>query len=527
MGAGDAGSALDASCGDTASANLACQDGLQGLAVPLEEKVWCMKRDWTDEDFQRGAEANRTKLEQFEDELVGKLRRACMVSAGAPVEPAADLPDVLSRVLEPAALLRTDKDPNSVRAAVLRDPEVLGSALDIVGAYLKNYEVDKAAAVMETVLPFCREKGGMWLLKTLNHLATVRMKQARPSDALACLEEIESLVRPRLTREEMDEAWEFWETTYRNFGWIMSSLGRTEEAIEYIEKAIEVKERVGRSASWFDLWDLGRMKATIALKGNEPAKIEDAQGLVARGLVLHQECEPDDLVMRAKIWSNLGECSFALGHLADKAGNVGESTGADDNAPSESPEARKHYHRALTGFIESHKLFSQTEGRMNPLTGGSAEAAAWAFLKVGEDANAKPYLLNALEATSQQQNGWGDGDDSEAPALTSAFRIVEQVLEVHRRTDDRPGLAAFLAPVEEVCASAARRLGLPGSRSDAAVHERLISSSALVLVASGVHDGASRAQQLLQAHLGAAPLRTEQARLCRSMLLSLPGSGVS
>eukprot|EP00439_Symbiodinium_sp_Y106_P053586 s785_g7.t1 len=38
--------------------------------------------------------------------------------------------------------------------------------------------VDKAGAVVETVLPYCRTRGGLWQIKALNHLATVRMKQA-------------------------------------------------------------------------------------------------------------------------------------------------------------------------------------------------------------------------------------------------------------------------------------------------------------------------------------------------------------
>jgi len=356
----------------------------------------------------------------------------------------------------------------------------------------------------------------------MNHLATVRMKQARPQDALTCLEEIEAIVGPRLTQAERDEAWEFWETTYRNFGWIMSSLGREAEAIEYIEKAIEVKERVGLSASWFDLWDLGRMKACVALKSNLPERIEESQAVVARALALHGESEPEDLVMHAKIWSNLGECSFALAHLAEKCSDAD----ANHNAPAKLPEARSHYRRAMECFVESHRLFSETEGRLNPLTGGAAEAAAWALVKLEEDTNVKRYLLNAVEAASCQQNGWGDEDESEAPALTSAVRVIDQVVEVHRRTDDRDGLLPFLAPVEALCDSATRRLGLPGMRQDTLLQERLVSSCSLVLVASGSADGTLRARQLLQRNLGSQPPQSEHARLCQSVFGAL-GSGAT
>jgi len=302
----------------------------------------------------------------------------------------------------------------------------------------------------------------------------------------------------------------------------MSSLGRETEAIEYIEKAIEVKERVGLSASWFDLWDLGRMKACAALKSNVPELIEESQAVVARALALHGEREPEDHVMHAKIWSNLGECSFALGHLAEKCSDAD----ADHNAPAKLPESRAHYRRAMECFVESHRLFSETEGRLNPLTGGAAEAAAWALVKLEEDANAKRYLLNAVEAASRQQNGWGDENGSEAPALTSAVRVIDQVVEVHRRTDDRDGLLPFLTPVEVLCESATKRLGLPGVRQDTLLQERLVSSCSLVLVASGSADGALRARQLLQRNLGSLPPQSEHARLCQSVFGAL-GSGAT
>mmetsp|Transcript_82453 Transcript_82453/g.163637 ORF Transcript_82453/g.163637 Transcript_82453/m.163637 type:complete len:648 (+) Transcript_82453:72-2015(+) len=518
---------------DDSALNCGRNGGLQALALPLEEKAWCMKRDWTDENFQKGAEANRIKLQEFEEKLVAKLKRSYIAvlghSSGFSDTDCPAAGDVLSRVLDSAITWHADENPNKGRAAtsdvltaVLREPEVLGSALDIVGAYLKNYEVDKAAAVMDTIVPVCRERGELWVLKAMNHLATVRMKQARPQDALACLEEIEAIVSPRLTQVERDEAWEFWETTYRNFGWVMSSLGREAEAIEYIEKAIEVKERVGLHVSWFDLWDLGRMKACVALKSNLPELIEESQAVVARALALHGQSEPEDHVMHAKIWSNLGECSFALAHLAEKCSDAD----ADHNTPAKSPEAQTHYRRAMECFVESHRLFSETEGRLNPLTGGAADAAAWALVKLNEDANAKRYLLNAVEAASCQQNGWGDEDGSEAPALASAVRVVDQVVEVHRRTDDRDGLLPFLAPVEALCDSATKRLGLPGVRQDTILQERLVSSCSLVLVASGSADGALRARQLLQRNLGSQPPQSEHARLCKSVFGAL-GSGAT
>ena len=90
----------------------------------------------------------------------------------------------------------------------------------------------------------------------------------------------------RLDYNGFEEAWEFWETVYRNFAWVMSSLGCTQDAIAYVQQAIDVKMRVGREPSWFDHWDLGRMKATLALRRNDEDEIRDAQDEIRKALRL-------------------------------------------------------------------------------------------------------------------------------------------------------------------------------------------------------------------------------------------------
>mmetsp|Transcript_60348 Transcript_60348/g.140558 ORF Transcript_60348/g.140558 Transcript_60348/m.140558 type:complete len:210 (+) Transcript_60348:2-631(+) len=83
----------------------------------------------------------------------------------------------------------------------------------------------------------------------------------------------------------------------------------------------------------------------------------------------------------------------------------------------------------------------------------------------------------------------------------------------------------FLAPIEVLCASATQRLGDFAGRSDALQYERLVSSSSLVLVASGAPGAAARAQRLLQTHLGVATLQSQQAQICSAVLRSLPDGG--
>ena len=77
---------------------------------------------------------------------------------------------------------------------VLGDSRNLGTALDLVGCYLKNYEIDKAERLCRRIEPLVRERGGLWLFKLLNVYSVVRMKQGRHLEALAMYDEFEGLI---------------------------------------------------------------------------------------------------------------------------------------------------------------------------------------------------------------------------------------------------------------------------------------------------------------------------------------------
>ena len=55
-------------------------------------------------------------------------------------------------------------------------------------------QLDVAWELCSERYPRCRQRGGLWLIKALNHYSTVRMKQSRYQDALEMLLEMESLV---------------------------------------------------------------------------------------------------------------------------------------------------------------------------------------------------------------------------------------------------------------------------------------------------------------------------------------------
>eukprot|EP00930_Biecheleria_cincta_P095834 TRINITY_DN87735_c0_g1_i1.p1 TRINITY_DN87735_c0_g1~~TRINITY_DN87735_c0_g1_i1.p1 ORF type:complete len:547 (+),score=128.65 TRINITY_DN87735_c0_g1_i1:105-1745(+) len=504
----------------TTSASLAESDA-KGRGC--DDTAWALKRDWTDHAFQDGAESNRLLLQGFENGLVACLQRSWSRASGLNALPearqfwrdGAESDNVLERAMAPLEVVKMPS--TDVRAAVLRDPEVLGSALDMVGAYLKNYAVDKAAAVIETVLPFCLERGCLWKAKALSHLATVRMKQARAGEALETLRQLEALAKELPDVEANDEHWAFWETLYRNLGWAYSALNHDGEAMACIQKAIDVKEKVGKPASWFDLWDLGRMKAAQALKADEADLITSSQAVVTKALWLHRDAEPRDLVMRAKIWHSVGECSFALGFLAD-----GRRRGDSVNSPAVSSKACAHYKKALKCFKESHSLFRKTEGRHNALTGLEAQGVAWTFMKLGQPEESKPYLLDALETLAGQQSGWGDGE-SEAPALLQAMQIADCILEAHRRTDDRDGLPKYFDAMEKLCANASSRVRV--SEEQVAAYEKMVSSCSMVMTASGTDEGTTAGQRLLQRYLRGKAV-TGQAKLCNEVMMSLRDGGL-
>eukprot|EP00746_Dinoflagellata_sp_MGD_P033854 gnl/MRDRNA2_/MRDRNA2_18085_c0_seq1.p1 gnl/MRDRNA2_/MRDRNA2_18085_c0~~gnl/MRDRNA2_/MRDRNA2_18085_c0_seq1.p1 ORF type:complete len:508 (+),score=105.55 gnl/MRDRNA2_/MRDRNA2_18085_c0_seq1:1-1524(+) len=489
------------------------------------ESEWAQKREWGDQEFQDGDESNKARLKAFEETLAGRLQTSCEKAIGQVAarraitggNSKAGDPDFVVGLLNSTLTVR-NADAGEVQAEVLDDPKILGSALDIIIAYCKCYEIDKADKVLETVLPACRKRGGLWLLKALNHVVVIRVKQGRPEDALKALQEIDSTVSPKLSEKERDEAWEFWDITYRNFAWVFERLDRQAEAVTYIECCIALKERVGRPASWFDYWDLGRLKARDALNVHDCKGIQESLTSIEKSLVLHRRDASSDKVNEAKILDTMGEYEFALGYLADSGGQPV----IPDNSVSTNQEAASFYRLALQHFKEAHALFNKTVGEHNHLTGRTAGDVSWASMKLGNDADAKKYLLIALETSSKQQTDWGEGDvDQQAPALQRAMITVDRILEVHRRTSDHAGLTKYCDAVERLCKNIGNRLVLSKERSDANIYERLVSSCSLVMVGSGQADGMQRSQKLLQRYMWKNP-ETAQAQLCYSMLLALP-----
>ena len=100
------------------------------LAVAFRDKAALLKRNWTDEMFQEGEHLNEEKVSEIEAAMAADLGN---FSGG------------------------------------LYNGQNLGNALDLVGAYMKNYKLDKADAVLAKCGPFVAQRGGVWMVKWLNH----------------------------------------------------------------------------------------------------------------------------------------------------------------------------------------------------------------------------------------------------------------------------------------------------------------------------------------------------------------------
>ncbi|CAK0903824.1 unnamed protein product [Prorocentrum cordatum] len=225
-------------------------------ADAVEDRDALMRNVWADVEYAQGEVGNAELVSRLEMQLAGQLVRTAegrlkarrdlgakdglFGSNPAPPEPRpparpAKAPPpgapppgqdgffqvVLRESDEVAGLAR--ELPAEELTATLATPRNLGAALDLVGAYLKNYEIDKADLVLERVVPLCREKGGTWLVKALDKLCAVRMKQFRAQETLVALKEIE-----QLCPFAPEEGWEFHDILYRNFAWCYSALDEDE-----------------------------------------------------------------------------------------------------------------------------------------------------------------------------------------------------------------------------------------------------------------------------------------------------------
>lgn len=313
-----------AALGDEATADHPLVQVLDKAALAYRDKAALLKRDWTDEMFQEGEDDNDMRVAEIEAMLASGL---------------------------------------SVSGSGLEDGGNLGSALDLVGVYMKNYKLDKANAVLDRCAPHVSKRGGVWMVKWLNHVSTVRMKQSRHLEALEMMYDLE-LYSPY----SAEEAPAFFETLNRNLAWALKACGRIDEAAVYFERMARDAQAHKGGLDWFDCWDIGKLMATRAFKENEMTAFYRGRELMEKALQMQIDAEPHDLVMRAKVHDTLAECFLVS----------------------------KEYEKAEEHYRAGYKLMADTVGRNSPLFGKQARHMANLLLAQEKRVASLPFLREAL-----------------------------------------------------------------------------------------------------------------------------------
>ena len=66
-----------------------------------------------------------------------------------------------------------------------------------------------------------------------------------------------------------------------------------------------------------DLWELGILIANRAFHSNRMTEFYKSREILAEALRLQKIMEPNELILRAKVLSNLGQCFLATGEHSD------------------------------------------------------------------------------------------------------------------------------------------------------------------------------------------------------------------
>eukprot|EP00930_Biecheleria_cincta_P097139 TRINITY_DN88862_c0_g1_i1.p1 TRINITY_DN88862_c0_g1~~TRINITY_DN88862_c0_g1_i1.p1 ORF type:complete len:541 (-),score=108.11 TRINITY_DN88862_c0_g1_i1:37-1431(-) len=290
------------------------------------DREFLMKRSWSDTSFEGGEDDNERILEGFERELVAMLRHS----------------------------------PNG-----LADGKILGNAIDLAGAYKKNYKLEKSEAVLLRCTRHAEDRSGAWMVKYLNHMSQVRMKQSRDVEALEMMYEMESLASFPLHEKGASE---FYETLYRNMSSGFRRMNREDEAAIYFMKMAEASKYHKKKLDWMDLWDLGILIANRAYQTGRWPEFYKSREIIAEALREQRVVEPHELILRAKVLSNLGQCYLATGEHAE----------------------------ADVYYSEAYELFNQTVGKRSPLFGMQAWACGNLRFAEGRHAEALPLFGEAL-----------------------------------------------------------------------------------------------------------------------------------
>mmetsp|Transcript_46807 Transcript_46807/g.102274 ORF Transcript_46807/g.102274 Transcript_46807/m.102274 type:complete len:560 (-) Transcript_46807:67-1746(-) len=268
---------------------------------------------WSEHDFMSGPEENLRVLQDFEAQMAERTASA---------------------------------------ADGFRDPVVLGCALDLAVAYLKNYALDKADALYAAIEPYCMERGLPWDVKCLQDMATLRCKQARQPEAAVLLEEVAKRSPPH-------------PATLNNLGTVYNMMGQHERAQEYFQAAMELAGHEEPEKD--DLWNMGIAKKHMG-------QYDEALPMLIRALEGWIRDDPKDDVTIAKLHDTVGSCYDLMGRH---------------------DEAVEQYSRA-------RYLFGRSIGEESPLYGSACEGRTKSLIHGGRYEEGFEQLRETLLNTASK-----------------------------------------------------------------------------------------------------------------------------
>eukprot|EP01064_Diplonema_japonicum_P010233 TRINITY_DN17553_c0_g1_i1.p1 TRINITY_DN17553_c0_g1~~TRINITY_DN17553_c0_g1_i1.p1 ORF type:complete len:520 (+),score=114.71 TRINITY_DN17553_c0_g1_i1:88-1560(+) len=419
------------------------------ILADVVEKEAVLNRRWTDEEFQDGEQGNEERVTTLETQFK----------------------EIYSKTES------------------LDDSVTLGHALDLVGAYLKNYKIAKAAAIMDEALPKCRTRGGVWLIKALNHASTVRMKQQRHAEALIMLRELEACIPYK-----PEEAIELFDMLYRNIGMALQALNKSDQALPYYLKCAHLKGE----ATWWDRWDVGYCMATVAFNTSNFDLLRKASATIAEAIPLHQLAEPGEHVMHAKICQALGDCYLALATLRTSSPTPAEEgeekldldTGSLTVLSSETVpvlESKEYLSRAASNYKEAHTLFTDNCGHTNDLSGWCAASVALCLVQQSKHRESLEYLQHAIYVYSK----------SDIPKLPQLQNNLELLTTCFNQVQDPQVLSPFLPLLDTILT----RLESPLLHDEEGSIAKIKRTAAVVFASSSDEGYRDKGLELLQKFL--------------------------
>jgi len=234
------------------------------------------------------------------------------------------------------------------------------------------------------------------------------MKQSRDVEAMEMMYEMESLAT--FPMHEPGAA-QFYETLYRNMSSSLRRMGREDEAALYFLKMAEACRFHKKQLDWMDLWDLGILIANRAYQAGRWPEFYKSREIIAEALSQLRAVEPHELVLRAKVLSNLGQCYLAT----------------------------EEYQQAEVYYSEAYDLFASTVGKRSPLFGMQAWACGNLRFAEGRHAAALPLLGEALYVEVV----------ADGLSVSEMMKLLDQILHSMNelRSEDSPSLQVHLGPV--------------------------------------------------------------------------------